>query len=404
MVFETAMTPRTVSVKDSIRAVRKQYRKGVLSQAAEMARLRLGKGRLRPGEYYTYRLYDDAAYSWTEKQAFVSSAHQDRLYTAANAHIWWAALHDKLICYLYLAKLGFPVPETKGIYHPHRVAPGMVFLRSKRDIERFLATHSLPLFAKPVAGIRSLGTVKITSLEDGGRAVGLADGRRVEMQTLVSALRRYASDGYLFQTCLENHPEVRAICGDAIATVRFVLFRPTPGTWKIAFALWKIPAADNIADNFWRTANMVAEIDVASGILVRVVSGVGLEQRGVDEHPDSGQSFTGFELPLWRDARGLAIAVASNFPRLRFQAWDIALTDAGPVIVEGNVGGDINLPQIATGRGLMLGELGDFLRGCIERSRRRAWWTARVSDFVKGRSQFFSRSVGVADKRPGRFT
>jgi hypothetical protein len=31
----------------------------------------------------------------------------------------------------------------------------------------------------------------------------------------------------------------------------------------------------------------------------------------------------------------------------------VALTDKGPVLVELNIGGDFNLPQLASGRGLM---------------------------------------------------
>ena len=39
--------------------------------------------------------------------------------------------------------------------------------------------------------------------------------------------------------------------------------------------------------------------------------------------------------------------------RNRTQSWDIALTDAGPVPLEVNFGGDLNLTQLASGAGVL---------------------------------------------------
>jgi len=48
--------------------------KGVWSQLSEIWRLRFGRGKLDPKEYYYYRLYDDEAYSYKEKQQFLGKA------------------------------------------------------------------------------------------------------------------------------------------------------------------------------------------------------------------------------------------------------------------------------------------------------------------------------------------
>ena len=69
------------------------------------------------------------------------------------------------------------------------------------------------------------------------------------------------------------------------------------------------------------------------------------------------------------------------------QAWDIALTDRGPVLVEVNIGGDLNLPQLALGQrpdGRALrrlpGELhgGGPLSGPGQVLRTRAGWPRRA--------------------------
>jgi hypothetical protein len=46
------------------------------------------------------------------------------------------------------------------------------------------------------------------------------------------------------------------------------------------------------------------------------------------------------------------------------QAWDVAPTDRGPVLIEVNIGGDFNLPQLAQAKGLMDERFRRFLANC----------------------------------------
>jgi hypothetical protein len=50
------------------------------------------------------------------------------------------------------------------------------------------------------------------------------------------------------------------------------------------------------------------------------------------------------------------------------QAWDIALAERGPVLVEVNIGGDFNLPQLAHAKGLMDERFRAFLDRCANGS------------------------------------
>ena len=55
-----------------------------------------------------------------------------------------------------------------------------------------------------------------------------------------------------------------------------------------------------------------------------------------DRHPDTGVMFHGISIPYWEEAKRLAVISAEKFPELVYIKWDIAITDAGPVIIEGN--------------------------------------------------------------------
>lgn len=53
-------------------------------------------------------------------------------------------------------------------------------------------------------------------------------------------------------------------------------------------------------------------------------------------HPDTGILFEKFRIPYWKEALKLAESTAEKVPELTYIGWDIAISEAGPVIVEGN--------------------------------------------------------------------
>jgi hypothetical protein len=92
-----------------------------------------------------------------------------------------------------------------------------------------------------------------------------------------------------------------------------------------------------------------------------VITGTGFGMRLVTEHPDTEQSLVGFKLPDWAELRELCLTAATAYPGLRLQNWDIAIGDNGPVILEVNVEGSMDLHQLAGGRGILDGVLVETL-------------------------------------------
>jgi hypothetical protein len=72
--------------------------------------------------------------------------------------------------------------------------------------------------------------------------------------------------------------------------------------------------------------------------------------------PGTDKRFVGFELPHWPEIRKLALQAATVFPWARSIGWDIALSDRGPVLIEGNAEWSTSLLQIPAPHGLMTGE------------------------------------------------
>lgn len=79
-------------------------------------------------------------------------------------------------------------------------------------------------------------------------------------------------------------------------------------------------------------------------------------------HPDTGRPIVGTPIPDWADLPALVTEAARLLPGT--QSWDIALTDAGPVPLEVNFSGDLNLAELAAGAGVLDETYREHLRTC----------------------------------------
>jgi len=209
-----------------------------------------------------------------------------------------------------------------------------------------------PVFAKPVTGIRSVGVAGLLRFDAATDSFILQNGQAIAVDDFVREVEAYRASGYLFQEMLQPHDEIAKRCGQRLTTLRLIVGIEENGP-ALIHALWKVPVGDNPADNFWRPGNLLGAIDPGTGEVLRAISGVGPDQTEVDTHPDSGERLLGVTLPDWQAALDVCLQASTMFTGLRLQAWDVALTDRGPVLIEVNIGGDFNLPQLALAAGLM---------------------------------------------------
>jgi hypothetical protein len=259
---------------------------------------------------------------------------------------WRAIVHDKFLFNCLFEKLGFPVPCNVAAYHPTRVFGSLRTLRNPSELLEFLRDYqNYPLFSKPLDGMWSVGVARLSEFDAKSNEIKLADGRRVSSDSYIAQIEQF-EEGFLFQEILHPHPAIANLCGDRVASVRFIVLAEPTG-YQIHCATWKIPASTNIADNFWREGNLLAALDINSGRVLRVVRGAGETQREVEEHPTSGKRLLGFTIPDWDASKALCLKAAAALPHIKIQAWDIAVSPDGPILQEVNAGGDYNLPQLA---------------------------------------------------------
>lgn len=324
--------------------------RGMPSMLRDVVALRFGPGRLTSNEYYYYRLWepgltDDA------KRRVIGKLAQHPMHLACNKLDWQAAASDKLLFHSIMQGAGMPVPELLGIAHRSRSLPGVRPLRTQDDLVWFLRdSDNYPMFAKPIGGKYSLAVLSADRVD--GETMTLRGAPSTA--SVYDAAREIATgeDGFLIQRRLEPASEIAAAFGGRLWSIRLlVLLTPTGPVIHRTTA--KIPTGRNPADNYWRPGNLVAALDPSTGQIGRVVTGKAETLRTVTQHPDTGAELIGVAIPRWTETVGLVMAAAPLLPGIGTQSWDIAVAEPGPVILEVNFGGDLNLSQLASGYGTL---------------------------------------------------
>ncbi len=345
--------------------------KGFFSLISDVARLSRGPGRLQAKEYFLYRLYEDARVPADAKRTFLGADRLAQLLSALDMP-WPQIANDKPTLTALLSGYGLPIPQTQAMRHRDRTFPGAMSLRCKSDVERFLRNESIyPLFTKPTNLMCSLGVANIECFDRAEDCVVTKRSLRVKVSDFADQVETFADQGYLFQSRLKPHPKIAEIVGDQISTVR--MFVLVDGEGPALFrAAWKIPSGESVADNFWRAGNMLAGLDVETGVVQRVLSRTRIGTKEIHQHPKTGVSFDGLTFPLWNEMREVVMQGAAAVPTCHFQGWDVALTDRGPVLIElEGDGGDPIMEQLCFDTGLLQGRYLQFANQALAAKRER---------------------------------
>jgi Sugar-transfer associated ATP-grasp len=334
-------------------AVKRTTGKSYLQQCSEMWRLARGERRLGVAEYYELEVFDDKSYPGHSKDDCVGWRASALLDQKLNHNYWRATANDKVLNYALLQQYGLPAPETVATFSLAKRQIGQErSLTSQAELEAYLASElPFPVFIKPIHGSYGRGTYLLTAFDAAARQFTDVQGKRLGFDELVAACMTKQFSGMLFQKPLQPHSAVRALTGPATSCVRVIVAVPATGP-KIHLAFWKVARAHNITDNFHMgsTGNLLAAINVKTGMVERVITGLWPGGKEVREHPDTRQVMVGQFLPDWERAMNLCLSAAVHFQGLRLQHWDVAFCEQGPVLMELNTEADLGVPQLLSRR------------------------------------------------------
>ena len=175
-----------------------------------------------------------------------------------------------------------------------------------------------------------------------------AMGRGVELMTVEEiendfkkALKRH-QNGFVAEELIVQSKEMAKFHPQSCNTVRIPTIR-FDDRIEIIHPFFRVGRGDSVVDNAGAGGIIVA-LDAETGITIAAADEKGKEYI---VHPETGYDLIGYQIPRWNEAVELVKELAQVVPTNRYTGWDVALTDDGWVMVEGNARGQF-VWQIAT--------------------------------------------------------
>ena len=335
--------------------VARTYHVSPFRQLREMLSLNLGPGKLAFHEYYSSGCFSPDLTA-DQKREFVGEKGSFKLNTRLSPFRGTPMrefIRDKVMYSALLEQLGLRTTETQAVVLKARSYGNIPALRNVDDIKHFLVNAAVyPIFGKPVKGSKSVGSALIKGIDREAGLLLLSNGLKIDVDEFANEAFEGFESGFIFQSAVDQHPDMQHMTGDAVGTLRVVTVRDENGVEPL-YSAWKIPSPMAMSDNFWQAGSMVAEVDNATGKLVKCKRGSGVDAEWIDAHPVKGEIFAGYQIPHWEATKDLAVQAHELFPEFGVFGWDIAVTRDGPLIIECNANPFHTLYQISTGRGVL---------------------------------------------------
>jgi hypothetical protein len=344
-----------------IRLAAAETGKSTLGLMREAIALRYSWNKLGFSEFFNYRLYDRERVSTDDVATFINYGFSYQIWEELNPVENWGIARDKPVFQLLMERMGFAQPDLVAVYDGGgRTVPGTPSFSDLAAFVDFLRGYGeYPVFVKPGDGFGGHGNFGLASYDADSGTFTQKNGETLPEADLWQAIGQRQC--YLVQKDLATHAELVDIVGNAISTLRVVTTFSRKDGPRVFRVTWRLPSGGNIVDNYWRIGNYVAQLELPSGEIYSVVESTddGYANR-TSAHP-IGARLLGTVPPDFQRAVDLAMEAAPAFPMFSYQAWDIALTDRGPMILELNHNGDIELLQVGARRGIFDGAFKELL-------------------------------------------
>lgn len=142
-----------------------------------------------------------------------------------------------------------------------------------------------------------------------------------------------------------QHPEMNKLCEKSVNTMRIMTFNDH-GKSRIIWMGLRVGNGINAIDNF-HAKGMAVNIDVSTGKLVG--NAIDKDLNEYTEHPVTHVKFDGFQIPCFKEAKEMVLKASLESDKILVVGWDVAISDKGPVIIEGNRRPGFDIVQVLSG-------------------------------------------------------
>lgn len=265
-----------------------------------------------------YFMFNFNRLSCAGRKEFVPNMQKDNFCDKVNSESVVDLFTDKWLAYKRFAK-----------YYKRDACMLQSWERDHEEAERFIEKHDA-MIIKPTDW----------SFGDGIKII-----HNATVDDIKALLQKY-SVGFVMEELIHQGDEMAALHPQSVNTVRITTYR-SGDEIHIIHPFFKVGRGEDIVDNAAQ-GGIFGEIDIETGV---VISACDKKGHRYVKHPETGVSLIGYVIPRWQEALDLSRELAMVVPEAAYTGWDLAYTDVGWVMVEGNARGQFICFQMAAQRG-----------------------------------------------------
>ncbi len=251
-------------------------------------------------DYFNYEFYDK---SYRERRKFAVVRTQDKFYQLVN---------NPKYKHNFSIKPNF-LREYRKFNGREWICPDG---KNFEAFDSFLDRHST-FMVKPVDGLGGGGIYK-SSLDE-------VKDRRAFYQKLIQ-------DRYYLEEKIVQCAEMAAFNESSVNTIRIMTCNIADDP-KIFFCSVRVGNGGAVVDNF-HSGGMSAVVDNDTGVVIG--DAMDKEMNRFECHPASHLKFRGYQIPRWDEVKEMVYEACRMHPEMTVIGWDVAITDEGPLLIEGN--------------------------------------------------------------------
>jgi hypothetical protein len=258
-----------------------------------------------------------------------------------------SVLENKYLFYQFFSGRGYRLP-TLFAYNDNNILQftngERRTLHSKEDLKR--AIESILDLSESKAII-----IKQTFESFGGENIFKihADDLPLEDEKLEDLFNKIIATSYIFEEYILQHDELDRINNTCVNTIRINTFLTKENKPVILNCFLRVAIGCNYVDNV-SSGGIYIGVNHETGLLFPIAYQSLTHGGSIHrQHPVSKVVFENFKLPFFKEAIKLVLKATSEIPSLRLIGWDIAFTNDGPILIEGNARSSLATVEAAFG-------------------------------------------------------
>ena len=174
---------------------------------------------------------------------------------------------------------------------------------------------------------------------------------KIDVSTLDKAKKAWKmlNGDCVIEELINNCDEISHLYSGSLNTIKVVTLwiNNKPEIQTAMFRMGNNTVVDNV-----HLGGICALVDINTGIVT--TKALDKHFREYVRHPVTNEKIVGFVIPKWKEVIKLAKKAASITPEMRYSSWDIAVTNSGPILIEGNWDAEFYPEQMLLQKGIKI--------------------------------------------------